>query len=805
MEQEPSILNNIMTWLNENPIVAIISSLGAIASILSLINKKSICKWVCKLLNRRAKQTPSTSGLPHELQQQYLLGKIYIQPDITDTPPSVGNGTREPLHDFFLNKALIRNSAEPNTVYILFGDTGTGKTAALVHLYEEYNQRYAKTQPPFPNIEFIPLRESEAIDKIKQLPNPEETILLLDALDESPRVQDKTQRDLLIEELQPLLRSFARVVITCRPQLLEDSTAQVRLTHTAIRTATRFFEWTERYIAPFSNRQVQNYLDQVFTFRSENKLRKRAEKIVSEHADIAIRPLILTFIRDIVESNRKTDTTLDIYDIIIEKTLERDIKILYPVPFPKPLPELKQRWWDICSKVAASMYQHNHHNSIADKELDTIPSVAAEPQLKQRILLTRAGNEDDYHFSHKSFYEYFMAYRFFLHFKEIGNLYSMDFALQIYGDLFSAWKEKRRLRFADIQNLNTYQVAASLGTIGNSLQDLHHFSESENKYLTALTIFKLLDKKSPNKYIDDVASTLNNLANLHSNTNRYDDAEKEYQEALDIRRQLAKKNPDTYLRNVADTLNNLAILHSDTNRHDEAEKEFQEALDIRRQLAQKNPDAFLPNVATTLNNLAILHRVTNRYDDAEKEFQEALDIRRQLAKKNPDTYLPDVATTLNNLAVLHSITNRYYDAEREYQEALDIRRQLAEKNPDAFLPNVATTLNNLAILHRYTNRYDEAEKGYQEALDIYRQLSYKSPDAFLPYVAMTLFNIALFHLDQENYEAAEKAAQGSLEKYQIMAAKSPAAFDKNVEKCNNLIAAFHEGKEKLDAPQPEQE
>ena len=798
-EQTSSILGNIAEWLSTNPIFTILSFVAALFTIISAIT--IIYKWVCKLLNRRAKQTPYTSGLPHELQQQYLLGKIYIQPDITDTPPSVGNGTREPLHDFFLNKALIRNSKEPNTVYILFGDTGTGKTAALVHLYEEYNQRYAKTQPPFPNIEFIPLRESEAIDKIKQLPNPEETILLLDALDESPRVQDKTQRDLLINDLQPLLRTFARVVITCRPQLLEDSTEQVKLTHTAIRTATLFFEWTERYIAPFSNRQVQDYLDQVFTFRSENELRKRAEKIVSEHADIAIRPLILTFIRDIVESNRKTDTTLDIYDIIIEKTLERDIQILYPVPYPKPLPELKQQWWDICSEVAASMYQHNHPNSISDKELDAIPSVAAEPQLKQRILLTRAGDEDDYHFSHKSFYEYFMAYRFLLHPYKIKTVYNMDFALKLYDKLLQTRLNQETAHFPNLPSISTDTLANSLHNIGSALDDINHFSEAEPKYKEALELFRELLQVNPDTYLPNVAQTLNNLGVLHNNTNQYDKAEEEYNEALKYYRQLAEQNPDAYLPYVAMTLNNLANNHRETNQYDKAEVEYNEALKYYRQLAAQNPDSYLPKVAITLNNLANNHSDTNQYDKAEEEYNEALKYYRQLAKQNPDAYLPDVAMTLNNLAILHRRTNQYDKAEAEYNDALKYYRQLAEKNPDAYLPYVAMTLNNLGVLHNNTNQYDKAEVEFNEALQIRRQLAEQNPDAYLPYVAQTLYNMARNYMAKgaDYLHIAEQCAQESLEKYRIMAEKSHAAFDGDVTDAEKLLARIRRLREQQES------
>jgi len=791
-----------MDSTNINTIVTIISI------IISIIISVSAFKVLIRKIfpnNTKWRKKYLTDHLSEDFNH-YRNNPVYIQPYITTTKP---HAEHEPakaelkdarlLQDYFINNVFLRESTEPK-LFCILGDTGTGKTAALVRLFTDYINAHTKRDLPY-QIRLVSLSRNHPFQEIEKIEQKDKCILLLDALDENSEAKDPTKYAQFMHKIEGYCDAFARVVITCRPQFFHDEQSEPGPTR--VRWNGKWLEFKKIYLAPFNDNQVQQFLDEKITFRFNDKLRQKAEDIVKKQPLIAIRPLVLTFIEDIARSDREVNNTLDVFDIIIEKWINRDVENISPEDIDKRT----DQWWDTLSTVANYMYSRQSLN-ISFQELKDLVNNSNltkedKPHFTQRAMLTRSGNE--YHFSHKSFYEYFMAYRFFLHFKEIGNLYSMDFALQIYGDLFSAWKEKRRLRFADIQNLNTYQVAASLLTIGNSLQDLHHFSEAENKYHTALTLFKLLDKKSPNKYIDDVATTLNNLAVLHRDTNRHDDAEREYQEALDIRRQLAKKNPDAFLPDVAGTLNNLAILHSDINRHDEAEKEFQEALVIRRQLAEKNPDAFLPDVADTLNNLAILHRVTNRYDEAEKEYQEALAIHRQLAEKNPDAFLPDVAMTLNNLANLHSDTNRHDEAEKEFQEALDIRRQLAKKNPDAFLPNVTMTLNNLAALHRVTNRHDDAEREYQEALDIRRQLAEKNPDAFLPYVAMTLFNIALLHLDQENYEAAEEAAQESLEKYQIMAAKSPAAFDKDVEDCNNLIAAIHEGKEKLDATQLKQD
>ncbi len=705
--------------------------------------------WFTKIRNNNNKQITQGeqnnpkqlhSKIPNELEKQFLLSKIYIQPYIIHN----GGTSKQLLHDFFIKKVFIKESTEPNDVYIIFGDTGTGKTAALVHLFDDYVNQYKQGEHPYPNIKFFSLRDT-TLETISNLPDKENTILLLDALDETPAAQDPTLFHQFQEGLQALFHGFARVVITCRPQLFTDQKAASAATHTKKRTSTGWLQCTELFLAPFDNWQINQYLNQVFPLYKNYKKRRTARKIVKKHAYIAIRPLVLTYIKDIVETKRDINTTLDLYDIIIEKTLQRDLERIYPNPSEEQI----QQWWDITSDVAGYMYR-NKKLSITNQELDTIPSVTKEPQFKQRSMLTRTG--DEFHFPHKSFYEYFMAYRFLLNPKEIqeGTLYSMDFALLRYDDLYNAYKEKHPVRFANLENLVS-KIPYSLNNIGYNLYNLNHFSEAELQVQAALEMFRKLEEKLPGQFIDDVAMTLNNLANLHK----------------------------------------------DTNNHPAAEKEYTEALNINRDLAVKNSNAFLPNVAMTLNNLANLHSETNNYSAAEKEYTEALKTYRDLAEKNPDAFLPYVATTLNNLGELHRNTNNYPVAEKEYNETLKIRRDLAEKNPDAFLPYVADTLENLAILHQNTNRSDVAEIEFNDVLNIRQKLAKNNPDAYLHKVAQTFYNIAVLYLvkEEKDLPAAEAAAQESLAKYKIMAEKSHAAFDPYVEKAKGLLEIIQQLKQ----------
>ena len=729
-----------------NPVYIVLTILGSVASITALVlmYKKILLpyKWRKEYIE----------SIPEDLRKDYLKNKIHLQPYITTTPPQKSHDpentkleNKELLRDYFINKVFIKEPDESNTVFFLFGDSGTGKTAALVHLFNDYIKKYNAFNLPF-NIRLISLRREDALNDINSIPKEErkKLILLLDAMDETPEVKDPTQLDSFLNKIKTTFLDFARIVITCRPQFFPDDVWQEAITNpTGIRTSTGFLECSIKYLAPFDNQQIQKYLDKAITSRSKDPRRRKAEEIVNMQPAIAIRPLVLSFIKEIVETKRTINTTLDLFDTIIYSILKRDIKKTLG---QKKLEEKIQQWWEASSLVAKYMYENNKLN-ITDSELDKILPPDIEKQFKQRSLITRYG--DEFHFSHKSFYEYFMAYRFFLNYDEIEQVYGMDFALKLFDELYEAYSSQRQVLFADLKSKPIDKVANSLFNIGNSLHEINHFTQAEPYYL-----------KAYKKY-----------------------------------RQLAKDNPDTYNPYLTNALENLAILHKNTNRHQEAETEYKDVLSIRQELAIKNPDTYRPKVAQTLNNLANLHYATNRHKEAEAEYNEALTTYRQLADKNPDAYLPDVAMTLNNLAVLHRNTNRLQEAEAEYNEALKTYRQLAKKDPDAYLPDVAMTLNNLAVLHCATNRHQEAEEKYNEALKIRRQLADKNPDAYLPYVAGTLYNIAWLHLAQGNLTAAEDAAQESLEKYRIMAEKSPAAFEPYVKKAEELLERIRQAQE----------
>lgn len=643
-----------------------------------------------------------------------------------------------PLLDYLLSQVL---ESKAQRHYLLLGDAGTGKTAALVHLYAKYVQKHPFTD----RITLLSLRGGTEIEDIKQLLSKKgkKELLLLDALDENQRAQNPDEFVQFCDELSSVCSQFDHVIITCRPQLFESESQEADAIQA--RLGEKWSKYNRLRLSDLSERQFETFLGEKY---SSDPKRIAAAKGIVDSLDekaksVFFRPIILTHLDDIVDEavshNHKPQNVLEIYDIIVAKQIDRELnKKSTP---PRNMEAQRQPWWDIASEVAGYMYQ-NDKTSLTREELDAIPFKSEETSFRQRTMFTTRRGDKGYEFLHRSFYEYFMAYRFLFYPEEIGSVYNMDIALQLYGDLTEAVISEKDVRFANLDKLPSDVFARSQFYIGFALKEIHHYEEAEKRILQALDTF----------------------------------------------RQLAEPSPEYYLLNVAEALGGLAKLHDDTGRTTQAEKEFCEALEFLETIPDKNQDVYMRHRARILQNLSLLHSKTDRLNEAIKECNEALGLYRELAKALPNSYHPYVAWMLNTLAYLHDRDNRPREAEAEYTEALGILRKLVEGGLREYQHGMTTILISMAVFHRKNKRPDKAEEEFKEALGILRELAKKIPDAYLPSEAMTLFGLALLYLGKGDLSAAESAAEESLEKYRKLAEKSHEAFDKNVADAEKLLA-----------------
>lgn len=298
------------------------------------------------------------------------------------------------LIPFFMKEAFSDSSA--GRFFLVLADSGMGKTTFLLRLYKEclVSGRFWRRK----RVKLISLSSPKCFEHIEAIEDKENTILLLDALDENNDAINNC--DEFLKKLIAASCDFKRIVITCRTQFfpsLKDEPFQTGIILPDHRT-----EIVKKYLAPFSDDEVKKYLK--MRFRFNRKLQKKAFKIVQKVPTVMARPLILNWIDLLCDSNSGYKHSFEIYNTIIEKWIERE-----------NLAKGDYRLFELSLAIADEMLNAQSTTISAkkvdkiakSKKLDLRPIIA-----KSRSLLNRNG-KGEYKFAHRSFFEFFVIFGIF--------------------------------------------------------------------------------------------------------------------------------------------------------------------------------------------------------------------------------------------------------------------------------------------------------------------------------------------------------------------------------------------------------
>ena len=174
----------------------------------------------------------------------------------------------------------------------------------------------------------IPLGVPGLQERIRKIEKPGETVLLLDAFDEDTEaIKDHVQR---LHQIMKWTRAFDRVVITCRTQFFprdEEIPVETGIIKVGPRGAGEAPQFTfyKLYLSPFSDEQVQRYLKQRFPFL-RRKRRQLAQAIVDKIPNLVVRPMLLTYVDDLIDSGKSFENSFQIYTEMVDAWLERERK-----------------------------------------------------------------------------------------------------------------------------------------------------------------------------------------------------------------------------------------------------------------------------------------------------------------------------------------------------------------------------------------------------------------------------------------------------------------------------------------------
>ncbi|MEM1136409.1 MAG: SUMF1/EgtB/PvdO family nonheme iron enzyme [Bacteroidota bacterium] len=170
------------------------------------------------------------------------------------------------------------------------------------------------------------------------------------------------------------------------------------------------------YVSPFDDTDIKKYLNKKFgrlAIWNKHK-KKKAKKIVQSSPHLMVRPMLLSYVEDLLEDEKKEyKYSYQVYASMIEKWIEREVERIADkekqATFSKELLRFSETF-------ALELYQQwNKGNDKLEMPREQLLPLAEKHQIELsdfeitgRSLLTR-NTAKEWKFAHKSFLEYFVA------------------------------------------------------------------------------------------------------------------------------------------------------------------------------------------------------------------------------------------------------------------------------------------------------------------------------------------------------------------------------------------------------------
>jgi hypothetical protein len=342
--------------------------------------------------------------------------------------------TKEDLLAFFLKKVFSLKENE-NRFYLILGDSGMGKSTFLLNLFSRYNS-FLNFKLSKMSLKLLPLGEN--FNKIKEeiitIEYPKKTILLLDGFDEIPLIENESIKA-KFDEIIELVREFKTVIITCRTHFFSSEKEEpFELKIKRFNTEGNGYHIVKKlYISPFDQKDVSKYIHKTFSFY-EIANKRKAFNIIENTYDLMVRPMLLSYIKEIIEADKKNlKTGFDIYEALIVNWLNRESN---KYELDKRM-DFRLNLIFFSYEVSKYIYNNYEKNGIyipleeAQKISNEFKINLNDIEIKSRSLLNR-NSQGNYKFSHKSIYEFFLAYLAFINRKYNSEIYTVEYNLENY-------------------------------------------------------------------------------------------------------------------------------------------------------------------------------------------------------------------------------------------------------------------------------------------------------------------------------------------------------------------------------------
>lgn len=390
-------------------LASLICSLGAI-----LVAVFPLKKWIDNCKKNKGQKKARLAKINEVLApikgsgdiiNDLITTKFYIPINVQKDEPNIDNEYEVPRFDaidYFTDQWTDKHTGKRRC--LIFGGSGTGKTTFLASLVYHY---ILVGKGPY-TIKLLRLESSSVLADIEKIDNPENTILLLDALDENLEANRNAKE--FVSKLTQITDQFLSVIITCRLQLFSNEGDLPK----KIKSLGLFgsLEWEWLYLSPFRMEDVREYLQNKYSCPSKEY--SKAISIVEKSSSLMSRAMVLSFIDDLLGLGTNELTGFQLYKCIVDKWLTRELE--NTVSEDKLQGYIKNYYY-FSSVIAERMYRNwiqENPLAISSEEFDELAGqyrvLFPENGYSYRVrsLVERDPN-GNIRFAHKSFWEFFVA------------------------------------------------------------------------------------------------------------------------------------------------------------------------------------------------------------------------------------------------------------------------------------------------------------------------------------------------------------------------------------------------------------
>lgn len=453
------------------------------------------------------------SALDHDFKE--YIGeesqRQYIETQFLSTPPhefdepnkATTATTREPM-DKFCDRIFKDNN--PNErVYMVLAGSGMGKTTFMVNVFCRYVKQNMTCKGMDLDIRLLRLDDEKVLEDIKKISEdgsvkPEKTILLLDALDENRYASENFVE--FKRKLEDVMEPFGLVMITCRDQFFDnEKSIPTSTSWVSVTKDKNLISYNKIYISPFSDDDIKKYLALKY---KNKKRRKQASRIAEKCKVLMARPLLLSYMDDLLDGNSEFKTIYEIYRVLIDKWLQREVN---KIQSEEARSEQKYMLYDFSIGIARTIYENwkDTKSMLLSpeqmKDFMTRFHYSEVPyELKRRSLINR--NVSGYYkFAHKSFLEFFLAQEYYRNPTSNLDFEGMDMARRFYGEMcvsdFRDWQDNNCIELEQVNN-KTHSGDLCLDINSDIVVDYTHLADA----LDALHVQLNLVRFSWNSYSD---------------------------------------------------------------------------------------------------------------------------------------------------------------------------------------------------------------------------------------------------------------------------------------------------------------